>query len=74
MLAKLRTYSMLGIEAMPVELEVDFSAAALPEDGVGRIARRYCQRIDLEHSYSYSYSYSTKQAMTDVIFDAAKLV
>ncbi len=31
MLAKLRTYSMLGIEALPVEVEVDVSAAALPK-------------------------------------------
>ncbi|MCG8584019.1 MAG: YifB family Mg chelatase-like AAA ATPase [Pirellulales bacterium] len=31
MLAKLRTYSLLGIEALPVEVEVDVSAAALPK-------------------------------------------
>ena len=31
MLAKLATFSMLGIEAMPVEVEVDVSAGALPK-------------------------------------------
>lgn len=31
MLAKLRTFSLWGIEAMPVEVEVDISAAALPK-------------------------------------------
>jgi magnesium chelatase family protein len=31
MLAKLQTYSLLGIEALPVEVEVDLSAAALPK-------------------------------------------
>jgi len=31
MLAKLRTYSLLGIEALPVEVEVDVSAGALPK-------------------------------------------
>ena len=31
MLAKLKTFSLLGIEALPVEVEVDVSAAALPK-------------------------------------------
>ena len=31
MLAKLKTFSLLGIEAVPVEVEVDVSAAALPK-------------------------------------------
>ena len=31
MLAKLQTYSLLGIEAMPVEVEVDVSPGALPK-------------------------------------------
>jgi magnesium chelatase family protein len=31
MLAKLQTYSLLGIEALPVEVEVDLSTAALPK-------------------------------------------
>jgi magnesium chelatase family protein len=31
MLAKLHTYSLLGIEALPVEVEVDVSAGALPK-------------------------------------------
>ncbi|MDX1963292.1 MAG: YifB family Mg chelatase-like AAA ATPase [Pirellulales bacterium] len=31
MLAKLSTFSLLGIEALPVEVEVDISAAALPK-------------------------------------------
>ena len=31
MLAKLKTYSLLGIEALPVEVEVDVSPAALPK-------------------------------------------
>ena len=31
MLAKLRTFSMLGIEAMPVEVEVDVSVSAAPK-------------------------------------------
>lgn len=31
MLAKLRTFSLLGIEALPVEVEVDVSAGALPK-------------------------------------------
>jgi len=31
MLAKLQTFSMLGIEALPVEVEVDVSAAAMPK-------------------------------------------
>jgi magnesium chelatase family protein len=31
MLAKLQTYSLLGIEAVPVEVEVDVSAAATPK-------------------------------------------
>jgi magnesium chelatase family protein len=31
MLAKLQTYSLLGIEALPVEVEVDVSASALPK-------------------------------------------
>lgn len=31
MLAKLRTFSMLGIEALPVEVEVDVSPGALPK-------------------------------------------
>ena len=31
MLAKLKTFSMLGIEALPVEVEVDISPGALPK-------------------------------------------
>jgi magnesium chelatase family protein len=31
MLAQLRTYSLLGIEAVPVEVEVDVSPGALPK-------------------------------------------
>ena len=31
MLAKLRTFSLLGIEAMPVEVEVDVSPRAMPK-------------------------------------------
>ena len=31
MLAKLKTYSLLGIDALPVEVEVDVSGAALPK-------------------------------------------
>ena len=31
MLAKLKTYSLYGIDALPVEVEVDVSAAALPK-------------------------------------------
>lgn len=31
MLAKLQTFSLLGIEALPVEVEVDVSASALPK-------------------------------------------
>ena len=31
MLAKLRTFSLLGIDALPVEVEVDVSACALPK-------------------------------------------
>ena len=31
MLAKLKTYSLLGIEAMPVDVEVDLSPAPLPK-------------------------------------------
>src|SRR5262245_18378193 len=31
MLAKLRTFSLLGIEAVPVEVEVDVSPGALPK-------------------------------------------
>lgn len=31
MLAKLQTYSLLGIEALPVEVEVDVSPGALPK-------------------------------------------
>lgn len=31
MLARLRTYTLLGIEALPVEVEVDLSPAALPK-------------------------------------------
>ncbi len=30
MLAKLKTYSLLGIDALPVEVEVDVSPAGLP--------------------------------------------
>ena len=30
MLAKLKTFSLVGIEALPVEVEVDVSSAALP--------------------------------------------
>lgn len=32
MLAKLQTFSLLGIDALPVEVEVDVSAAALPKN------------------------------------------
>ncbi|MBA4105690.1 MAG: hypothetical protein C0485_08020 [Pirellula sp.] len=31
MLAKLHTFSLLGIDALPVEVEVDVSPAALPK-------------------------------------------
>jgi len=31
MLAKLKTFSLLGIEALPVEVEVDVSPAGLPK-------------------------------------------
>jgi magnesium chelatase family protein len=31
MLAKLQTFSLLGIDALPVEVEVDVSDAALPK-------------------------------------------
>lgn len=31
MLAKLQTFSLLGIEALPVEVEVDVSPSALPK-------------------------------------------
>ena len=31
MLAKLYTFSLLGIEAVPVDVEVDVSSAALPK-------------------------------------------
>ncbi len=31
MLAKLHTFSLVGIEAVPVEVEVDVSAGALPK-------------------------------------------
>jgi magnesium chelatase family protein len=31
MLAKLQTYSLLGIEAIPVEVEVDVSPGAMPK-------------------------------------------
>jgi hypothetical protein len=31
MLAKLKTYSLLGIDALPVEVEVDVSPAGLPK-------------------------------------------
>jgi magnesium chelatase family protein len=31
MLAQLRTYSLLGIEAVPVDVEVDVSPGALPK-------------------------------------------
>jgi magnesium chelatase family protein len=32
LLAKLKTFSLLGIEALPVEVEVDVSPAALPKN------------------------------------------
>ena len=35
MLAKLRTFSLLGIEALPVEVEVDVSPGALPKTVLG---------------------------------------
>jgi magnesium chelatase family protein len=31
MLAKLRTFSLLGIDALPVEVEVDVSPSGLPK-------------------------------------------
>lgn len=31
MLAKLKTFSLLGLEALPVEVEVDVSAGAQPK-------------------------------------------
>jgi magnesium chelatase family protein len=31
MLAKMQTFSLLGIEALPVEVEVDVSPASLPK-------------------------------------------
>ena len=39
MLAKLKTFSLLGIDALPVEVEVDVSPAGLAEDRAGRPAR-----------------------------------
>lgn len=32
MLAKLKTFSLLGIDALPVEVEVDVSPAGLPKN------------------------------------------
>jgi hypothetical protein len=32
MLAKLKTFSLLGIDALPVEVEADVSASALPKN------------------------------------------
>lgn len=45
MLAKLRTFSLLGIEAVPVEVEVDVSPGALPKTilvGLPEAAVREC--------------------------------
>ena len=39
MLAKLKTFSLLGIDALPVEVEVDVSPAGLPKTAAGRTAR-----------------------------------
>ena len=39
MLAKLKTFSLLGIEALPVEVEVDVSPVGLAEDDPRRTAR-----------------------------------
>ena len=39
MLAKLRTFSLVGIEAVPVEVEVDVSPGASAQDRAGRLAR-----------------------------------
>jgi hypothetical protein len=38
MLAKLHKFSLLGIDALPVEVEVDVSPGALPKYGAGRLA------------------------------------
>jgi magnesium chelatase family protein len=35
MLSKLQTFSLLGIEALPVEVEVDVSGSALPKTVLG---------------------------------------
>jgi magnesium chelatase family protein len=40
MLAKLKTFSLLGIEALPVEVEVDVSPAGLPKTV---LVGSYCQ-------------------------------
>ena len=42
MLAKLRTFSLLGIDALPVEVEVDVSPCAMPKTilvGLPEVAR-----------------------------------
>ena len=38
MLAKLKTFSLVGIDAIPVEVEVDVSPAGLPKVVLGRPA------------------------------------
>ncbi len=56
MLARLKTFTLQGIEAVPVEVEVDVSAAALPKtvlvglpeaavrESTHRVARRWSIR------------------------------
>ena len=41
MLAKLRTFSLLGIEAVPVEVEVDVSPAAMSKSILNEHVRRH---------------------------------
>jgi len=42
MLAKLKTFSLLGIDALPVEVEVDVSPSGLPKTV---LVGSYCQNI-----------------------------
>ena len=39
MLAKLSSYTLVGIDAEPVEVEVDVSPASMPKTGAGRPGR-----------------------------------
>jgi hypothetical protein len=45
MLAKLKTFSLLGIDALPVEVEVDVSPAGLPKTV---LVGTYCQMSGLD--------------------------